>query len=173
LINDEFFIDLTNGIAKALEALESLIDRMGGLGGIAMRVGGIFLTKYAKEIPSAIEKMTANLSVFTGKAKKETMVTLTAMSGAIDKQINQHVSAPKIFKSGDAEADATAERINERKAVLLQGSSTDAELHNQKEMADLRLKYLDVEKNLSEAEKEAWEHKLRSIEATLEENLAL
>jgi hypothetical protein len=44
LIDDEFFIKLTDGFAKALEAVSGFVDGMGGLKGILASVASIFMT---------------------------------------------------------------------------------------------------------------------------------
>jgi hypothetical protein len=47
LLDDEFFIDLLNGLEKVLEAVGGMIDGFGGLKGIVTTVGSVLLTMFA------------------------------------------------------------------------------------------------------------------------------
>jgi hypothetical protein len=57
ILDDEFFIKLTDGFAKALEAVEGLMDGFGGLKGILMSVGSIILTTYANKMPATLNNL--------------------------------------------------------------------------------------------------------------------
>jgi hypothetical protein len=45
---------MTNGIAQALDGVEGLANGLGGMSGILSTIGAIFMTRFAKEIPSVI-----------------------------------------------------------------------------------------------------------------------
>jgi hypothetical protein len=47
LINDEFFISILNGFENILETVGGFIDGLGGLKGIILTIGSIFLTNFA------------------------------------------------------------------------------------------------------------------------------
>ena len=50
LLNDEFFIDLTNGFAKVLDSVETLSKTLGGLPGILTIVGVAFNKIFSKQL---------------------------------------------------------------------------------------------------------------------------
>jgi hypothetical protein len=57
IIDDDFFIDLTDGFAKVLEIIESVMDTFGGLKGILMSVGSVFLSMYANKMPETLNNL--------------------------------------------------------------------------------------------------------------------
>lgn len=70
LVDDNFFIGLSDNFAKLLEVIDKVIKSMGGVKGVLASVGGIFLSLYASKMPAAIDNLKANFWVFTGQAKK-------------------------------------------------------------------------------------------------------
>jgi hypothetical protein len=54
LLDDEFFIDITNGFAKITETVSNFIDGMGGIKPILLGIGSIFLSMFASSIEPAI-----------------------------------------------------------------------------------------------------------------------
>jgi hypothetical protein len=71
LINKDFFIGFDNGLAGLLEGVEGFVDGLGGMKGIILTVSGIFMQYFAKQMPQALANLSANLSVFRGKAENE------------------------------------------------------------------------------------------------------
>jgi TP901 family phage tail tape measure protein len=72
LLNDEFFIDLTNILADIIDGFSKLIDSMGGLPGLLTMIGGIAVRVFKNQIGESIDRMVYNLKVSTGLVKKET-----------------------------------------------------------------------------------------------------
>ena len=70
LFNDKFFIGMNNGLAGFLSILDSIIDGFGGLKTIIMGVASIFMSKFAKEIPAALNSVKQGLSVINGQANE-------------------------------------------------------------------------------------------------------
>lgn len=70
LVDDNFFIGLTDSFAKLLTVIEKVINSLGGVKGVLSGIGGIFLSLYASKMPEAIDNLKANFWVLTGQAKK-------------------------------------------------------------------------------------------------------
>ena len=70
LLNDKFFIGANNALSGMLNLIDNVIDGMGGLKTIVLGLGSIFLAKFAKEIPAALQSVRANIDVITGEAAK-------------------------------------------------------------------------------------------------------
>ena len=70
LLDDEFFIKMLNGFEGLLSGIGDVINGVGGLKGVLLIVGSIFMKQYAKEIPRALENLVANFGVVTGSAQK-------------------------------------------------------------------------------------------------------
>lgn len=90
LINDDFFINILNGIEKALNALSGFVDGIGGLEGILSAVGGIFLNIYAKRMPETLDNLKQNFLVFSGLAQRETLKIQKTTEEYISKQENNN-----------------------------------------------------------------------------------
>jgi hypothetical protein len=54
LLDDKFFITLTNGFTNLLTGLDAFIEGAGGVKTVLMGIGSIIMTTYANKIPSAL-----------------------------------------------------------------------------------------------------------------------
>ena len=136
LINDEFFIDFNDGLAQGLEGVEGLVKGMGGMKGILSSVGSIFLSMYAKEIPSAITKLTDNFKILTGQA-----------TSSMQKIQTQNIEALKTFQFAD---NSQSQEI-ERKGLI--------------EISRLKQQLTEKSHTLSKAEMQEAESVIQSTEA--------
>ena len=71
LLNDEFFIDLNNGLAGFLEGLGKIMDGMGGLKGILLMVGSVALTVFRDQISQSVQNVVYSIKMLTNKGKEE------------------------------------------------------------------------------------------------------
>lgn len=71
IVNDKFFITMTNGIAKLVEGIDSLIKGLGGIPGILSMISGLFMQHFAYKVPEFISNLHQNWKVFTGQAKSD------------------------------------------------------------------------------------------------------
>ena len=144
LINDEFFISFNDGLAQGLEGVEGLVKGMGGMKGILSSVGGIFLSIYAKEIPSAITKLTDNFKVLTGQA-----------TSSMQKIQAQNIEALKTFQFAD---NSQSQEI-ERKGLI--------------EISRLKQQLTEKSHTLSKAEIQEAESMIQSTEAVYDNVVAM
>ena len=144
LINDDFFIDFNDGLASALEGVEGLIKGMGGMEGILSSVGSIFLSIYAKEIPSAITKLTDNFKILTGQA-----------TSSMQKIQAQNIEALKTFQFAD---NSQSQEI-ERKGLI--------------EISRLKQQLTEKSHTLSKAEIQEAESMIQSTEAVYDNVVAM
>ena len=123
IIDSDFFISLTNGTADFISGIGDIIDAMGGMKGIITLVGSIFLTNFSKEIPSAIQKLTENFNVFTGKAQKDAIAMMEQNQAAL-----KGFTSDNMTNALDAELTALT-KVNEMKTSLAKTSHmlTEAE----------------------------------------------
>lgn len=63
ILNDEFFIALTNGFGKFLEILDNTIDTLGGLPGVLSTVSALMFKIFGKDMVSSIERWSYNLQL--------------------------------------------------------------------------------------------------------------
>lgn len=84
LIDDKFFIQLTNVLDGLVKGIDKAIDGFGGLLPIVTTIGRILMQQYSKEIPSAMKAVAQNLKIVTGKGKQEANKLLSQNSEALD-----------------------------------------------------------------------------------------
>ena len=77
LLNDNFFIDMLNGAEKFLGIISNVIDGLGGVKGILLLIGSIFMQYYAKEMPRILQSLRDNISVITGASERRAQALLT------------------------------------------------------------------------------------------------
>lgn len=75
LLDDGFFKGLLNTFAKVLQGVDSIIDSMGGLGGVVAALGAIFTRIFEKQMLAGISNAAYNLRQLTktGRAENEKM----------------------------------------------------------------------------------------------------
>ena len=71
LLDDSFFIKLTNTFADLTSGIGEFLKSFGGVKSILLTIANIFLMNFANKIPQAIETVRYNLSVLWGGATKE------------------------------------------------------------------------------------------------------
>ena len=54
ILNDDFFIDINNGFANMLDTIDHVIDKMGGVKGILLTLGTVFLSVYKNQIGESL-----------------------------------------------------------------------------------------------------------------------
>lgn len=144
LINEDFFIGFNDGLASGLEGVEGLVKGLGGMKGILSSVGGIFLSVYAKEIPSVITKLTDNFKVLTGQA-----------TSSMQKIQAQNIEALKTFQFAD---NSQSQEI-ERKGLI--------------EISRLKQQLTEKSHTLSKAEIQEAESMIQSTEAVYDNVVAM
>jgi len=50
ILNDEFFIDLTNSFADLIDGVKTFIDSLGGIKGVLLAIGSIVTSVFSKQI---------------------------------------------------------------------------------------------------------------------------
>lgn len=65
LLDDKFFITLTNGFTNLLTGLDAFIEGAGGVKTVLMGIGSIIMTTFANKIPSALQTLKYNFQVLT------------------------------------------------------------------------------------------------------------
>lgn len=119
LVNDEFFIDLLNGVEKALEGVKGLMEGFGGMKGILTTVSGIFMTMFANKMPDVLNNLKQNIMVLTGQAEKVTLQVQSSMQSMMDSMVS---------KTGGSDIVLTSQldnlsRINAMKQRLVKASN--------------------------------------------------
>lgn len=134
LVNDDAFIDILNGFEKFLNLISNVIDGLGGLKGILLLIGSIFMQQYAKEMPVFMSKMISNIQILTGAAEKQRQSMLSNLTNIVSG-----------MDGGDSKG----------LSAQITGMQKVSEMYQ-----ELALK----RKTLSSAEIEAYEQKIKDVE---------
>ena len=70
LVNDKFFIELTNGVETFVEKIGTIIKSMGGFKGILTTVSALFMNIFAQKMPEVLKNLQHNFYVLTGQSQK-------------------------------------------------------------------------------------------------------
>lgn len=143
LLDDEFFIDLTNGFSSLIDSLDAFIDGFGGVKMIVTSVASILMATFAHKVPAALENLKANFNV--------------VFKGAVTQA--QELSNKMV---------ETTNQVLNNKGINLSASDRQAlESANQLNIAKNRL--LEVEGKLTPLEKQRYQTELLILQAQQEE----
>lgn len=67
ILNDKFFISMTNGFSKFLEILDNTIDTLGGFPGVLSLISGLMFKIFGKDMVASIERWSYNLQLGSKK----------------------------------------------------------------------------------------------------------
>jgi TP901 family phage tail tape measure protein len=148
LINDEFFIKILNVTEKIIKAVETLIEKMGGLKGVLFTIGGVFMTQYAKEMPNTLNNLRQNIMVFTGQGAKEA----EKLSQEAQAQREKVYNDPNATNEDKARADADVNKATVQQAMLRNANKMTAA---EREAYEIKLNNLDLmnQENIAQAKK--------------------
>ena len=156
LINDEFFIKLTDGFKNVIEGVKGFINGLGGIKGLLLTLSSIFMQNFAKNVPDFFDKVKSNVGILLGKGNDATKQLQTQAGQELDAEIARaeegSISQEKL--KGD-------KQILEMKQALLANEKnlTNAEIEDYKTIIELQEKkndnYIKELEKLKEIEKES------------------
>lgn len=71
LLDDNFFIKITDGFAKFLNIIDNTIDGLGGLKGVLALLGTVIFKVFSQDISSAIERFSYNIQSMTKSGREK------------------------------------------------------------------------------------------------------
>lgn len=147
LLDDKFFIGLTNSLEKVLEAIHGVINGFGGMKGVLIAVSSLFLSTYAQKMPEALNNLKQNFMVMTGQATKEMITMQTKMQSILtDIKNSNNTSYSSGFKL-EAEGIAT--------------------------VIDMQKKYVVAKRSMTEIQQQEYEARIANVQAMYNELKAL
>lgn len=142
LIDEDFFISITNGTEKILNGVDTFIDKMGGVKSILTLVASLFMTQYSTKIPTFLKEVSQNLMVITGQANKLMIKT-------------QNENIEYMQKQAQVPGISTTRQVSLEKdiqlAKLQQKYNVSQNLMTQEEQESFRIKKQNVEASYDEA----------------------
>ena len=152
LLDDKFFIRITNGFAQILGGIGEFTKGIGGLKGAFAILGTVVLSSFGKKIPEAINNL------------KHSFTVLTKGAQAAYQQINDQM---QLVTQKSLQGDLGSA------AQIQKGSSLAYAITSSNELATARSKLAMVNDQMSVSESQLAEATLTVAEATQQEILAL
>lgn len=141
LIDDKFFIKLTNGFSSLLDSVDAFIDGIGGIKTILMGVATYFLSTMSTKIQPAWQNFKQNLEIaFTGRSQ-----SAERQAQDIDKMLGNAISS-----AGFSEAD-------------------EYSLIAAKELNKVKLRYQEIAKELTPIEQQRYQLQIDILQKHQEE----
>lgn len=169
LIDDKFFITLTNGLAHIVGAIGDIIDGMGGMKGIILMVSSLLLSRFSKEIPTVLNNISNNIKVLTGQAQEAAVATKTDLQSALES-----FTSDSMTPALDAEL-VTIEKVNQMKMNLANADKLLTEAERAGYQADIERveaagKYVQENAKVIESTKKATEELIKNTAAQAAQN---
>lgn len=139
IIDDEFFIDITNGFSALLDSIDAFIDGVGGIKTILLGIGSIFLSNIAHKIQPATQELIHSFSIAFSSAEKQSKSISEKM-----RQTMSDVLGNKDYNLNDSSQQSLRNAIQlnaaKEKFQALEGSLTNIEKQKvQQELAILEI----------------------------------
>lgn len=144
IIDDKFFIDISNGFSSLIDSVDAFIDGVGGIKTIVMGIGSFFLASIANKIQPALQNLKHTFSVVFQSAEQQAKQLATEMNASIVATLNS--------KQGKDLADSSKTALN-----------------NAMQLNNAKAKMQAVENALTEAEKQRYTQELSMIQMQQQE----
>ena len=155
LLDDKFFIGITNFIEKLLVGIRTFIDSFGGLKGLLYPILGFAFSMLSTKIGPAIEKVIQDIKILSGHSKD----IYQAQQRNTTKLINAELSRKKVDP-------VSGEQTQES----LYTNESQASLNGSKDLLAAKTQLSAVEDKLSAAEKMRAQIAISGIEAQIKQN---
>lgn len=154
VIDDEFFIGLTDKFASLLDGIGDFTKTLGGLKGVVLTLTPILLNMFGSELSTGIDNIIFKISSLTGQTKKELdEIKKQNMSGATN-FLNTEKSDLSDFtiRSALTQNEAYLKKINEYSNLI--SEEDQKQLQIQQELVRLRTESLINQGQLLDQEQE-------------------
>ena len=154
LLDDDFFIALSNGFADLLGGLDAFIDNAGGVKTVLLGIGSTVLTVFANQIPKALDTLKYNLSILTKGSNEAYKTIQSQMQAATEKAFTQYQEA-----SGNK--------------GIQENSAMGFAIKQANQLTEARNRLTAVSDKMSDADRQAANVTLSLIQAHQDETIAL
>lgn len=162
LIDEDFFIEVDNGLTILLKGVDGFIEGLGGIKGLLGTVGGLFMQYFAKEMPATLNRLKENLMYISGASMSAAQNTQgQAISGLMAMDSNTG------NKDWDVQVQA-AQNLSRIKSELIEKQNTLSKVEresyeNQIELTSDSYKQLQILAEQVEKQKELLRTKIDNI----------
>ena len=138
ILDDNFFIELTNSVGNVIEGMGKFIDSLGGFKSILPGLSSLLLSLFGKDLASGINNAIYNIKLFTNKTKSE----LEELRNSFNIELSSH------FLGNDFKSDTLSyntELLAKAQQALLDKQKELAASNNELNSSEIALSqsYLD------------------------------
>lgn len=173
LLDDDFFISISNGFANLLGGIDAFIDGAGGVKGVLTTIASITLSTFAHQIPSALDTFRYNLQVLTKGSQEAYKTIQNQMKEATQTAFNEYLTSggTKGIKE-DSSIGYAVQQANELTAARSKlALVSDKMSASEKQLADMSLSHIQQRQDEVIALKQKNEVLKESIELQKQELL--
>ena len=162
LIDEDFFIEVDNGLTILLKGVDGFIEGLGGIKGLLGTIGGLFMQYFAKEMPATLNRLKENLMYISGASMQAAQNTQgQAVSGLMAMDSNTG------NKDWDVQVQA-AQNLSRIKSELIEKQNTLSKAEresyeNQIELTSDSYKQLQILAEQVEKQKELLRTKIDNV----------
>ena len=184
LINDDFFIDLLNGIEKLITGVDNFVQSLGGAKGVILGVAAAILSFANAGVSNAISNMTYNIMSLTGAGQKRAdemrdniinkALAITPNGSEVQKAESQvmqnQVRLQQVLNTYGKEYNAIQKQIAQ--SLVQQQQSYDQQVvasHEALRDVQLRIKVAEQQRDNAASERERERIQQHITDLTLEE----
>ena len=146
LLDDDFFIDMLNGLEKFLSGFDKFIDSIGGLPGVLSLVSTLMLRIFSVQAQETVRNMTLTLKDFVGMGAKEAGKTKTDF------------------------LEEAKKTIANSRADVGKNTALDAELSGLEYKIALESQYLATQDKLTKAQREEYQVQMSLLDVLRQQN---
>lgn len=173
LLDDDFFISISNGFANLLSGLDAFIDNAGGVKTVLIGIAGIVSSVFANQIPQTLDNFKYNLEIITKGTQAAYDRMQTQMTEATQTAFNEYITSGGT--KGIKENSATGYAIQQANELTVARNKltmvSDKMSASEKQLADMSLSIIQSRQEEVIALKQKNEAMQKSIELQKEEIL--
>lgn len=156
ILNDQAIIKFTDGVSKAVDGISALMDSLGGMPGILAMVGQIGMKVFQTQIASAIDQTVSKMGTYFSQFKGQGILSSLNKIGTGKTKTVEQIKSEQINAKYEQE-------MNQLKNRFGADSSEYKAVSSAQELLKYKQQLLDVENQLSGAEKIAAQNALNDL----------
>ena len=173
LLDDNFFISISNGFANLLGGLDAFIENAGGVKTVLVGIAGIVSSVFANQIPQALDNFKYNLEIVTKGTQAAYERMQNQMAEATQTAFNEYTTSGG--NKGIKEDSATGYAIKQANELTVARNKlamvSDKMSNSEKQLADMSLSIIQSRQEEVTALKQKNEAMQESIELQKKEIL--
>ena len=136
ILDDEFFIDMLEFFSKIIDAVDTFVEGVGGIGPVILGIGSMFMNVFSHKIAPAMRETVTQFQLLSARGTQQ---VVKGMTDPLMAQVNNKLADPDL------------------------SGSEKQELENSKIQMQMRQKLLASSKRMSDQEKQGYEMQINQI----------